>query len=278
MNNTLPVQAVISSVLPMTPDTTLFTLSTVLGDPVASSFLPGQFLDLSLPGIGEIPVSYCGYPSTGGTVELCIRHVGHVTTPLKSAVSGDTVGVRGPFGRGFPMSVYRERDLLLVAGGLGMAPLRSLLLALLAERDRFGRITVLLGAREAGLLLFLDELLDLKKRGKIKLLLAVDRSSHASIVLPDCQVALLPSLLDQLHVDPEQTSAAICGPSVAYPYLVTAVKALGVSDDHIHLSLERRMKCGVGRCGHCAVGSLLCCADGPVFSVEELSGIEGALG
>jgi NAD(P)H-flavin reductase len=278
MNNPLPVPAVISSVLPMTPDTTLFTLLTEPGKTVARSFLPGQFLELSLPGVGEIPVSYCGYRSRDGSIELCIRHVGHVTTPLKAAVAGDEVGVRGPYGRGFPMSDYRGLDLLLVAGGLGMAPLRSLLLALLAERDLYRRITVLLGAREAGLLLFLEELLVLKKRGEIELLLAVDRSSHASEKLADCQVALLPSLLYQLHTDPEQTSAAICGPSVAYPHLVTALQALGLTDDHVHLSLERRMKCGIGRCGHCAVGSHLCCVDGPVFSVEELSGIEGALG
>ncbi len=278
MNSHLPVSAVITSAEALTKNTTLFTLLTDRNSAVAAAFLPGQFLQLSLPGVGEIPISYCGYLSADGSIELCISHVGRVSTALKSAVPGASAGVRGPFGNGFPLSMYTGKDLLLIAGGLGMAPLRSLLLALRAERHRYGRVTLLYGAREAGALLFLDELREMKKCGAIELRLAVDRIESDSEPLPDCRIALLPALMDQLEVDPARTCAAICGPPVVYPYLVAGAHTLGVADERIHLSLERRMKCGIGRCGHCAVGGYLCCVDGPVFSYAELAGIEGALG
>ena len=275
MNSNLPVPAVISAIRPLSADTSLITLRTESGHPVATSFLPGQFLELSLPGVGEIPISYCGLPSSDGTIELCIRHVGHVTTPLKAAARGNAAGVRGPLGKGFPLPVYTGQDLLLIAGGLGMAPLRSLLLALLKQREMWGRLTLLYGAREVGALLFLDELLDLQTRGEIQLKLSVDHLDHCLDGPPDCRVALLPALLDQLEVEPDRTCAAICGPPVVYPHLVSGLQLLGLSAELIHLSLERRMKCGVGRCGHCAVGTRLCCVDGPVFSSADLAGIEG---
>jgi NAD(P)H-flavin reductase len=175
------------------------------------------------------------------------------------------------------MPEYTGRDLLLIAGGLGMAPLRSLLLALRARREQCGKVTLLYGARDASALLFLEELLELKKTGAITLRLSVDHSGNGSDKLPDCQTARLPALLEGLDIDPEHTCAAICGPPVAYLPLVTALHSRGVPHERIHLSLERRMMCGIGRCGHCAVGGHLCCVDGPVFSYSELSGIEGAL-
>jgi NAD(P)H-flavin reductase len=277
MNSSCPIPATVSSVRPLTSDTTLLTLCTEPGHPVAASFQPGQFLELSLPGVGEIPISYCGLPSPAGSIELCIRHVGHVTLPLKNMAPGDAVAVRGPFGRGFPLSEYSGQDLLLIAGGLGMAPLRSLLLALLKQREAWGTVTVLYGAREIRALLFVNELLELQARGEIQLQLAIDHREQCLDGLSGCRVALLPDLLEQIVVDPGRTSAALCGPPVVYPYLLTGLRRLGLTDERIHLSLERRMKCGIGRCGHCAVGTRLCCVDGPVFSSAELAGVEGAL-
>ncbi len=279
MNASLPVPATITTIRPLTDDTTLYTLDCGLNtqNNGVASFLPGQFLELSLPGIGEVPISYCGFPSAGGAIELCIRHVGHVTTPLNRSVAGDAVGLRGPFGHGFPLDSYENQDLLLIAGGLGMAPLRSLLLALLNQRQRWGELTLLYGAREKGALLFLDELLQLAKRNDIQVQLAVDRLEHCLEGPPNCRVALLPALLEQLAIRPDRTCAALCGPPVVYPYLVSGLKRIGLPDERIHLSLERRMKCGVGRCGHCAVGTFLCCCDGPVFNYAQLAGIEGAL-
>lgn len=279
MNASIPEAATITGVRSLTADTTLFRVSCNAqpGDTGAALFLPGQFLELSLPGSGEVPISYCGLPSPDGTIELCIRHVGQVTLPLKKAVPGDALGLRGPFGHGFPLDSYENQDLLLIAGGLGMAPLRSLLLALLEQRARWGELTLLYGARETGALLFLDELLELGQHSDIRIQLAVDRPGHCLAGPPNCRVALLPALLEQLAIRPERTCAALCGPPVVYPYLVAGLKRLGLSDERIHLSLERRMKCGLGRCGHCAVGTYLCCIDGPVFNYAQLRGVEGAL-
>lgn len=277
MNSNLPITAVVSSIIPLTVDTSLLTIRTESGHPVASSFLPGQFLQFSLPGVGEIPLSYCGVPSSDGSIELCIRHVGRVTTPLKVLVQGDSVALRGPFGNGFPMAAYVGHDLVLIAGGLGMAPIRSLLLALLQQCELIGELTLLYGARETGALLFLDELLELQQCGRIKLHLAVDHPDRCLSGPPDCRIALLPDLLCHIDVEPDRTFAAICGPPVVYPLLMSALQGMGVTEDRIHLSMERRMKCGVGRCGHCAVGTRLCCVDGPVFCSAELAGREGAL-
>jgi NAD(P)H-flavin reductase len=277
MNTTTPTMATITNIRRLTADTTLFTLqcNDMATEPEVASFLPGQFLELSLPGVGEIPVSYCGIPSAAGAIELCIRHLGHVTTPLGSAETGDTLGIRGPFGQGFPLEAYQGQDLLLIAGGLGMAPLRSLLLALLKERQRWGDLTLLYGAREPGVLLFLDELLELAEQHEFQIQLAVDRPGQG---LPaNCRVALLPGLLEGLTIQPESTFAPLCGPPAVYPYLLAGLQNMGLAAERIHLSLERRMKCGIGRCGHCAVGTLLCCTDGPVFSYARLQGIEGAL-
>ncbi len=279
----LPTSATITSVRKLTSDTTLFALR--CDDPAAAgaplpavaSFLPGQFLELSLPGIGEVPISYCGIPSSDGTIELCIRHVGHVTIPLQNAKPGDAVGLRGPFGLGFPLKSYENQDLLLIAGGLGMAPLRSLLLALLVERGQWGELTLLYGAREPGALLFLDELLYMSQSSDIRIYLAVDRRGSCLEGIPHCRAALLPALLDQVMLQPERTHAALCGPPIVYTPLVERLNQLGLADERIHLSLERRMKCGQGRCGHCAVGTYLCCTDGPVFNYAMLKGIEGAL-
>lgn len=280
MNDDTPRAATITKVRRLTADTTLFTLH--CSDPAdrsaaVTAFLPGQFLELSLPGVGEIPISYCGIPSADGAIELCIRHLGHVTAPLLRAKAGDSVGLRGPFGQGFPLDTYQNQDMLLIAGGLGMAPLRSLLLRLLQERQRWGNLTLLYGAREPGALLFLDELLQLQRSHDIQIRLTVDHPGHNLESPFGCHLGLLPTLLEKLSIKPERTYAAICGPPVAYPFLVSGLEKMGLAAARIHLSLERRMKCGIGRCCHCAVGTLLCCTDGPVFSYEQLKDIDGAL-
>ena len=273
-----PSTAIVTAVRSMTHDTTLFRLQAEEKAPLqAASFLPGQFLELSLPGVGEVPISYCGQPEEDGGIELCIRHVGHVTYPLHTIKLGDRLGVRGPFGVGFPLESYASKDLLLVAGGLGMAPLRSLLLVLLKQRQKFGRLTLLYGAGEMESLLFMEELQAVARRSEVQIHLSVDHPGYCLPGPPDCRTALLPDLLENLYLNPARTYAALCGPPVVYPLLVSALKRMGLADDRIHLSLERRMKCGQGRCGHCAVGTFFCCTDGPVFSHAQLLGIEGAL-
>ncbi len=276
-----PCPATLLSIRPLSGDTSLFTLQVPEGAQVGGEqpwqFEPGQFLQLSVPGAGEAPISYCGVPTPDRRVELCIRRVGRVTTALHHALPGDQLAVRGPFGRGFPLRHYLGRDILLVAGGLGMAPLRALLHTLLAERQRFGRLTLLYGAKAPDALLFRHELTDLAGRKDLLLRLAVDRAVACPAAIPSCREALLPELLDGLALTPGRTFVPVCGPPSLYRALIPPLLARGVTPDRIHLSLERRMQCGQGRCGHCAVGSLLCCTEGPVFAYSTLLGIEGAL-
>lgn len=281
MNGALPKPARIAAIRHLTDDTSLFTLQLTErpADRQTSPahFQPGQFLQLSVAGAGEAPISYCGFPDSDGSIELCIRKAGRVTTALHAAAMGAQVALRGPFGHGFPLAHYAGHDLLLMAGGLGMAPLRSLLLALLHQRQRFGKLTLLYGAKTPDALLFRHELADLANRKDLQLRLAVDRAGQCPPGLPDCRVALLPALLEGLTLDHQRTVAALCGPPAAYRFLVPPLLAQGIPPQQIHLSLERRMQCGMGHCGHCAVGTLLCCTDGPVFAYSALQSIEGAL-
>ncbi len=279
--STTPLPARIKAIRQLSGDTSLFTLQLLKQSPTQQTtparFQPGQFLQLSVAGVGEAPISYCGLPSVNGSIELCIRKAGRVTTALHSAVVGDGVAVRGPFGHGFPLEQYTGTNLLLVAGGLGMAPLRSLLLALLQRRSCFGALTLLYGAKAPDALLFRHELADLATRKDLSIRLAVDRAGACPPGIPSCSVALLPDLLEGLEIVPQRTAVPLCGPSAAYRSLIPPLLALGIPPERIHLSLERRMQCGTGVCGHCAVGTLLCCIDGPVFAYSALQAIEGAL-
>lgn len=281
MNANLPQTARIKAIRHLTEDTALFTLQLLERFqehlPSPDQFQPGQFLQLSVAGAGEAPISYCGFPASDGSIELCIRRAGRVTAALHDLPLGGLVALRGPFGRGFPLDKYLGQDIVMMAGGLGMAPLRSLLLALLHQRERFGQLTLLYGAKAPEALLFRHELGDLANRKDLLVRLAVDRDGACPTSIPRCKVALLPALLEGLEIIPQRTVVPLCGPPAAYRFLVPPLLERGIAAERIHLSLERRMQCGVGRCGHCAVGTLLCCTDGPVFAYSMLKKFEGAL-
>jgi len=196
---------------------------------------------------------------------------------LHHLIPSDRVGVRGPFGNGFPISDWTGRNILLMAGGLGIAPLRSLLYALLMRRGEFGEITLMYGAREPSAILFKEELAELSGRRDMHLFLTVDFAREESPGGLTCNTGLLPTLLGGVNFSTIDTVAAVCGPSALYRCLLEELLALGIPAEHIYLSLERRMKCGVGLCCHCAVGDLFCCSDGPVFRYSQLKGISGAL-
>lgn len=272
-----PEAAIIAEIIPQSFDTSLFRIRSAGATRLlAADFQPGQFLQLSFPGAGEIPVSYCGLPQTNGTIELCIKNAGHVTAALHAASPGAAVAVQGPYGHGFPLKKMIGQDIVLLAGGLGMAPLRSLLLAILQSRSDYGSLTLLYGARSPDLFLFRDDLQILASRPDMRLFLGADHPAACPTGYPSCRVALLPDLIEHAGIT-SRTVAAICGPPAAYPQILEELKKLSVADENIYLSLERRMKCGIGRCAHCAIGTLLCCLDGPVFSATQLRGIEGAL-
>jgi NAD(P)H-flavin reductase len=242
----------------------LFTLR-FLDDRLARSFrhIPGQFIMLSVPGAGEMPISISSSPSRPEVLELCVRRLGRVTNALYHLRTNDVVGVRGPYGNGYPMREIMGNDLLLAAGGLGMAPLRSLLWYALDHRDKFHNVTLMYGARLPEDMLFREELTALVDRTDINCLLTVDADPSGTW---KNRVGRLPSLFDYAKIDPLRTYAAVCGPPVVYKFMLKRLLELGFPKDHILMSLERRMKCGVGKCGHCGIGYKYTCLQGPIFT------------
>ncbi len=228
------------------------------------TFLPGQFVMLSIVGVGEAPFSLPSSPTRRGLFQLGIRRTGMVTDYLFDHVTeGDTVGIRGPLGNGFPLEKLRGADLLLVAGGLGMVPLRGLLQYVVDMRQDFGRVVLLYGARTPDQVLFIRELESFARRGDAEVHLSVDRSGG----LPwTGRVGVVTELLDGLTMDVARTYAVACGPPVFYKFMLERLVKMGFAKDRVYLSLERRMECGVGKCGHCAVGYTFTCLHGPVFS------------
>lgn len=259
-----PHMARIVRIYKMVEDNYLFTLR-FLDDRLAASFQhrPGQFVMLSVPGTGEAPISISSSPSRPGILELCVRRVGRVTNALYRMQTNDVVGVRGPYGNGFPIEDIIGNDLLFAAGGLGMAPLRSLLWYALDNRDKFNRITLMYGSKSPADMLFREELVSLVDRTDLTCLLTVDRDPAGSW---KNYVGLLPKLFDHARIDPARTFAAVCGPPVVYRFILERLLDLGFPKDRILLSLERRMKCGIGKCGHCSVGYKYTCLDGPIFT------------
>lgn len=232
------------------------------------NYLPGQFMMISLAGVGEAPFSISSTPSRPGLLEFGIRKVGVITEQLFKLKENEIIGVRGPFGNGFPIDKFEHKDLIIVVGGLGAVPLRSLLLYTLDNRDRFGKIYFLYGARRPAEMLFRREFMELKARDDLYCLLTVDKddtgrwTEHIGVV-----TTLFEFLKD---IDPENTYATVCGPPVMYKFVINEIIKLGIPKHQILMTLERRMHCGVGKCGHCVIGSIYTCVDGPVFSYWDV--------
>lgn len=247
------------------PDVRLYDIRFV--DPELAerfTFRPGQFVMLSIVGVGEAPFSLPSPPTRKGSFQLAIRRAGVLTDYLFEHVrEGDVIGIRGPLGNGFPVERFEGQDVLLVAGGLGMVPLRGLLNYVIDLRHKFERVTLLYGSRSPDQVLFSHELHSLARRGDAEVLLSVDRD----LGLPwDGRTGVVTELLDDVDVDVPRTYAVACGPPVFYKFMLERLVKMGFGKDRIFISLERRMECGVGKCGHCAVGYTFTCLHGPVFS------------
>ncbi len=267
-----PVMARVLKVEQMTEMEKLFTLELPGGRNLGHK--PGQFVEVSVMGIGEGPISITSSPSrSNGTFELCIRRVGDLTGAIHNLEAGDVLGMRGPFGHGFPIEKMRGKDMLFVAAGLGLAPLRSLINQVLDERASFGRVIVLYGTREPDLILFKDELAEWEERDDIEFLMTVDRGDE------DWQgnVGVITTLFPKINVNPRNTVAVVCGPPIVYRFVLMELSGKGISEAQVYLSLERRMKCGVGKCGRCQINDLYCCRGGRVFTDAQIKGVEEAL-
>ena len=250
----------------------LFTLELPQGHSLGNE--PGQFVEVSLFGIGEAPISVSSSPSrSNGTFELCVRRVGDVTNAMHQLEPGAMLGIRGPFGNPFPIDRMEGKDILFAAGGLGLAPLRSLINQVLDRRGRFGRVIILYGAKQPGELLFRDELADWAERDDVEFHLTVDRGDETW----NGHVGVITTLFPDITVNSRATVAATCGPPIMYRFVLMELLGKGIPETQIYLSLERRMKCGVGKCGHCQINGLYCCQDGPVFRYADIKGLEEAL-
>lgn len=233
---------------------------------------PGQFVQISVPGVGEAPISICSSPTDENAFELCIRRVGTVTSILHKMEKGDFLGIRGPFGRGFPVDKLKGRDLVMIAGGLGLAPLRSLINYVLDRRGDFGEVTILYGTRSPSDILFTHELISWQQMPGVNFQITVDVAplnwrGHVGVVT---------NLLRQLKVHAGKTAAVLVGPPVMYKYVIQELKELRIPDNEIYASLERRMKCGMGKCGHCQINYIYVCLEGPCFCYSDIVDLKEA--
>lgn len=269
----VPRLATIIKKVPMTSMETLFEIK--LDDKTELNHKPGQFVEVSVFGIGEAPISLSSSPTKKETFEICVRKLGNVTTKLHKLNVYDKVGIRGPFGNGFNTDSIKGKDLLFIAGGLGIAPLRSLINYVFDNRKDFGRVFLLYGCKEPKEMLFGDELSSITSKENVEFKPTVNWCPENEVW--NGNLGVITTLIPQIDFDPEKTIAILCGPPVMYKFVIADLKKRNVPDDHIIMSLERRMKCGVGKCGHCQINQIYVCKDGPVFNYSKIKGVPEAL-
>ncbi len=238
-------------------------------EPDAGTFVfePGQFNQLYVFGVGEVPISISGDAARPSVLVHTIRDVGTVTHALSKLRKGDTVGVRGPYGRGWPMEEARGKDVILAAGGIGLAPLRPSIRHVLANRDDYERVVIFYGARTPEDMLYPKELIKWRSRLDAKVSVTVDRADRSW----HGNVGVITQLVSAARTNPSNTIAMVCGPEIMMHYMQIHLARLGVPDEAIFVSMERNMKCAIGRCGHCQYGGDFICRDGPVFAFSEIA-------
>jgi NAD(P)H-flavin reductase len=266
MNNYyLPQSVVIEGIKEYTPEFHLYTLK--FKDKRDMSFVPGQFIVLSILGYEEAVFGVASSPLEKESFDICVRKVGTLTRALDGTKVGDEVGIRGPYGNGFPLEVLENKDLILAAGGTGIAPIASLAEYLIANRSEFNNVYLLYGARTPSDLLFSDQFERWNKSINV----------HLTVEKPDGEwnrnVGMITSLCETVEFECRDTAALMCGPPVMYRFMVKELEKLGVGQDRTYVSLEMRMRCGIGKCQHCSYGKKYVCLDGPVFSYQEIADI-----
>jgi NAD(P)H-flavin reductase len=268
MNQLKPLKARIKDIKMEAEDVKTYTLS------IEGSFaaIPGQFNMVGYPGVGEAPISFSSIVSKK-CFEHTIKTVGRVTGLLNGLKKGDKLLIRGPYGKGWPVNKAQGKDILLIAGGVGLAPIRPVVQMILDKRELFGDVSLIYGARNEKNALFMNEF---DKWGKgISLHLTVDEVAQASAWKHN--VGLVTDLLDMLRIKPDNTVAFVCGPEIMMRFICRGLLMMGIAQSSVYVSLERRMKCGIAHCGHCQHFGLFVCKDGPVFSYKEVRGLPDGL-
>lgn len=233
------------------------------------AFAPGQFNMLYAFGVGEVPISISGNPSHKGSVLHTTREVGTVTKAIRRLKVGDTLGLRGPFGSSWPVDEAEGNDIVFVAGGIGLAPLRPALYQILSHREKYGRVVLLYGARTPAEILFRSELERWRSRFDLEVYATVDRA------MPSWRgnVGVVTTIIPRAPFDPLNSVAFVCGPEIMMRFTVAALQKRGLDSDAIYVSMERNMKCAIGFCGHCQYGPHFVCKDGPVFRYDRISAL-----
>ncbi len=264
----IPRKAIIKEIRPETRDTNTYRVEfpeKIGGQDAENNFKPGQFILVSLLGAGEAPISLASPPVEEGSLEICVRDVGTVTGALHKRKVGDEIGVRGPYGNSFPVEELKGNDLLFVAGGIGLAPLRSLIKYVLSRREEYGRIFILYGARSPEDMVFKREVSTWGEAPDTEVLLTLDKEAPGW----KGPVGVVTTLFKKLE-GMDNFKALVCGPPVMIPFVIAGLLELGLKEENIIITLERYMKCGVGKCGHCYIGGKYTCVDGPVFTYAQM--------
>ncbi|MEI8217661.1 MAG: FAD/NAD(P)-binding protein [Elusimicrobiota bacterium] len=233
-------------------------------------FDTGQFIELSIPGVGEAPFTPSSSPLATDTIEVTIMRAGHLTEHLHRLKGGETLGIRGPYGKGYPLDKCPGKEVIIVGAGVGIAPLRSFLLPLIAQKDNYSRILVCYGTKTPADIVYKDQFPEWEKVPGLELLRSVDT---CPIGAWDETVGLVTCLLDKVKVTTASAIAVVCGPPIMMKFTVKKLLDIGLKPHDIYVSMEGNMSCGIGKCGHCQLGPYFVCKDGPVFSYDKIQNI-----
>lgn len=276
-NEYIPYPAIVESIQRESFDTRTFKV--IFEDKRLSEsfdYKPGQFVQLSLLGIGEAPISITSSPCRRGFLEFTIRAIGGLTRAMHQLKPGDKIYIRGPYGNSFPFEEVKGKDLYFIAGGIGLPPLRSLINSVFANRKDFGKVKVLYGAKTPDEICFKEELRVWQDISNTKVLLTVDKPDKTW----KRNVGAVTTLWDKIDIDLSSGVAYVCGPLIMIRFVIERLINSGFKEEDIYVTLERYMKCGIGKCGHCNIGEKFVCTDGPVFTysqIKEFSSKERAI-
>lgn len=249
-----------------------FEIEMESGNPLGHG--PGQFVEVSLPGIGEAPISVCSAPADDGRFELVVRKVGRLTDVMHTLPDATRIGIRGPFGTTFPVAdELKGKDVVFICGGIGLVPVRSAIHYVLQNRDDYGKVSILYGTKSPADRLFTEELAQWENDPGIEFHETVDRADQ------DWRgnVGVITTLIPKLDMNPDNTRVIVCGPPVMYKFVLIELAGCNIPEEHTYVSLERRMKCGVGKCGHCQINGYYTCLEGAVFKYSDISDVQEAI-
>ncbi|MFA5156779.1 MAG: FAD/NAD(P)-binding protein [Candidatus Omnitrophota bacterium] len=260
-----PFEAIVEEIIPETPAIKTF----VIRPKEKFSFRTGQFIELTLPGIGEAPFTPSSDPDVKDRFEVTVMNAGRVTSLLHALRSNFSVGIRGPYGKGYPLDTFSGKDILIVGGGVGLAPLRSLLFSLFSGMDKYNKVVLRYGARSPEDIVYRQAIPQWQQKDKVDIVVTVDKGDSQW----KGNVGVVTTILNDLPVDLKNCAVIVCGPPVMMKFATMKLLEVGFQPNDIYLSMEKNMSCGLGKCGHCRIGKFYTCKDGPVFTYGQIKDI-----